>query len=104
MSGRAVMVHDLALEGYGFGGEHPFNPLRLRLTLELCEAAGLLKDYPLVGAVPATVEDLTTVHSLNYVRRVQWAGRGTRVLTRGDALLYNALGKERILCCWSRTR
>ena len=31
LSGRAVIVHDLALEDYGFGGEHPFNPLRIRL-------------------------------------------------------------------------
>jgi acetoin utilization protein AcuC len=40
VSGKASLVHDLALERYGFGGDHPFNPLRLRLTLELCEAAG----------------------------------------------------------------
>ena len=38
LSGRAAIVHDLALEDYGFGGDHPFNPLRLRLALELCEA------------------------------------------------------------------
>jgi acetoin utilization protein AcuC len=81
VSGKTSLVHDLALESYGFGGDHPFNPLRLRLTLELCEAAGLLEGYPLVDAEPATEDDLTTVHSLSYVRRVQWAGRGTKVLT-----------------------
>ena len=75
------MVHDLALETYGFGGEHPFNPLRLRLTLELCEELQLLEDYPFVGSEPANEEDLTTVHSLNYVRRVQWAGRGMEALS-----------------------
>jgi acetoin utilization protein AcuC len=75
------MVHDLALETYGFGGEHPFNPLRLRLTLELCEELLLLEDYPFVGSDPANEEDLTTVHSLNYVRRVQWAGRGMEALS-----------------------
>ena len=37
MSGRAAIVHDLALENYGFGGDHPFDPLRVRLALELCE-------------------------------------------------------------------
>ena len=75
------MVHDLALETYGFGGEHPFNPLRLRLTLELCEELGLLEDYPIVDSEPANDEDLTTVHSLNYVRRVQRAGRGMEALS-----------------------
>jgi len=37
----AAIVHDLALENYGFGGDHPFDPLRVRLALELCEALGL---------------------------------------------------------------
>jgi acetoin utilization protein AcuC len=76
MSGRAAIVHDLALESYGFGGGHPFNPLRIRLTLELCEALGLLEGYPFVASEPATDEDLTTVHTLTYVRMVQKAGRG----------------------------
>ena len=48
MSGGAAIVHDLELEAYGFGGDHPFNPLRIRLTLELCEALGLLEGYPFV--------------------------------------------------------
>ena len=76
MNGGAAIVHDLALETYGFGGDHPFNPLRIRLTLELCEALGLLEGYQFVASEPATDEDLTTVHSLTYVRMVQKAGRG----------------------------
>jgi acetoin utilization protein AcuC len=76
LSGRAAIVHDLALEDYGFGGEHPFNPLRVRLALELCEALGLLENYPFVSPGPATDEDLTTVHTLTYVRMVQKAGQG----------------------------
>ena len=59
LSGRAAIVHDPALENYGFGGDHPFNPLRVRLALELCEALGLLEDYPFVSPGPATDEDLT---------------------------------------------
>ncbi len=82
MTGKAVIVHDAALESYGFGGEHPFNPLRLRLTLELCRDLGLLEDYPLTPSEPATDEDLTTVHSLTYVRMVQQAGRGAARLSR----------------------
>ncbi|MBA3616285.1 MAG: acetoin utilization protein AcuC, partial [Rubrobacteraceae bacterium] len=74
MSGLAAIVHDLDLENYGFGGEHPFDPLRVRLALELCEAIGLLEDYPFVSSGPATDDDLTTVHTLTYVRMVQKAG------------------------------
>jgi acetoin utilization protein AcuC len=76
MSGKAAIVHDLSLESYGFGGDHPFNPLRIRMTLELCEALGLLEGYSFVASEPATDEDLTTVHNLTYVRLVQKAGRG----------------------------
>lgn len=68
---RSALVHDRVMESYGFGGDHPFNPLRLRLTLELCEALGLTSGFEVVGADPATDDDLTTVHSLTYVRRVQ---------------------------------
>jgi len=76
VSGNAALVHDLALESYGFGGDHPFNPLRIRLTFELCEALGLLEGYPFVGSEPATEDDLRSVHSLTYVRMVERAGRG----------------------------
>lgn len=74
MSGRSVMVHDRALESYGFGEDHPFNPLRIRLTLELCEALGLFEGAEFVGAEAASEDDLLTVHSLTYVRNVQEAG------------------------------
>lgn len=76
MSGRSVMVHDRALESYGFGEDHPFNPLRIRLTLELCESLGLFEGVEFVGAEPASEEDLLTVHSLTYVRGVQEASGG----------------------------
>ena len=86
LSGRAIIVHDLALENYGFGGDHPFNPLRVRLALELCETTGLLEDHPFLSTAPATDEDLRTVHSLTYVRMVQRAGRDTTDLS--DLLPY----------------
>lgn len=76
MSGRSVMVHDRALESYGFGEDHPFNPLRIRLTIELCEELGLFDGRDLAGAEPAKEEDLLAVHSLSYVRSVQEASGG----------------------------
>jgi acetoin utilization protein AcuC len=81
LSGRPAIVHDLALENYGFGGDHPFDPLRVRLALELCETLGLLEDYPFVSSEPATDDDLTTVHSLTYVRMVQRAARSLSPLS-----------------------
>jgi len=76
MSGRAAFVHDAALEAYGFGGDHPFNPLRVRMTIELCESLGLFEGHPFVAPELATDEDLKTVHYSSYVRRVHEASRG----------------------------
>jgi acetoin utilization protein AcuC len=76
LSGRSVIVHDRALESYGFGEDHPFNPLRIRLTLDLCEALGLFDGMEFVGAEAAREEDLLEVHSLTYVRSVQEASVG----------------------------
>ncbi len=76
MSGKAAFVHDAALEDYGFGGGHPFNPVRVQVMIELCESLGLLEEYPWVESEPATDEDLTTVHYTGYVRKVQEASRG----------------------------
>ena len=89
MSGTSAIVHDLSLEAYGFGEGHPFNPLRIRLTLELCEALGLLEGYEFVRPDPADEKDLLTVHSLSYIRSVQEAGSGV-----GDPLdlLHYGLG------------
>ncbi len=80
MSGRAAIVHDRSLEAYGFGDDHPFNPIRIRLALELCEEAGLLRGYPFAAPEPASEEDLRRVHSLSYIRMVQEAGRGEAYL------------------------
>ena len=76
MSGKAILVHARSLEEYGFGDGHPFNPLRIRMTLELCEAAGLLEDYGFTNTEPASEADLLTIHSLSYLRSVQQASRG----------------------------
>jgi len=88
---EVAFVHDAALEDYGFGSDHPFNPIRLRMTIELCEALGLLEDCQFVRPGPATDEDLSTVHSLNYVRRVQLASRGEGDLVE---LLHYGLGTQ----------
>jgi len=93
LSGRSVMVHDRALESYGFGEDHPFNPLRIRLTLELCEALGLFEGVEFRPAESASEEDLLEVHSLSYVRSVQEAGGGAMLdPTRAAELMRYGIG------------
>lgn len=73
------------LLGYDFGVGHPMAPVRLRLTLELLEALGLLAD-PAVHLVDADVagdDALTTVHEAAYVRAVRAASDGTPDRARG---------------------
>ena len=64
-----------ALLGYDFGHGHPMSPLRLKLTMDLAAALGLL-DAPgvrVVGVEPASVDELLTVHSAAYVAAVRAA-------------------------------
>ena len=77
----AAIVDDLALENYGFGGDHPFDPLRVRLALEALRGTRAAGGLPFLLPGSATDEDLTTVHSLTYVRLVQEAGRGAAELS-----------------------
>jgi acetoin utilization protein AcuC len=84
VSGEAAFVYDEALEAYSFGEDHPFHPLRVRLTIELCESLGLLEGYQFAGPSPATDEDLTRVHYTSYVRRVKKASRGKDELEEDD--------------------
>lgn len=76
MSGRAAFVHSRSLEEYGFGGDHPFKPIRTRMLVELCESLGLLEKHQMIKPEPATDEDLTLVHAKSYVKRVKEASRG----------------------------
>lgn len=71
MSGRSAFVYSAELERYLFSEEHPFNPLRLRLTVDLLKASGLLAPDELNEPIPATTEDLLAIHDPDYVRAVK---------------------------------
>jgi len=68
----AALAWDPALLDYGFGPSHPFNPLRLELTVALAREFGVLPQ--LLPFEPASDELLATVHDPSYVAAVQ-AGR-----------------------------
>ena len=77
MSGLATVVWDDALTRYDFGPGHPFDPVRIRLTMELAAALGVLAGPPvtMVSPDPATDGELETVHDAEYVEAVRHAGR-----------------------------
>ena len=65
------MVFDEALTSYDFGASHPMAPVRIDLTMQLARELGVLDRLDVVGAVPATEDELARVHSAQYIERVQ---------------------------------
>ena len=77
MSGSVTVVWDDALTAYDFGPGHPFDPVRIRLTIELATALGVLAEptVTVLSPEPATDGELETVHDAEYVEAVRHAGR-----------------------------
>ena len=77
MSGSAAVVWDDGLTRYDFGPGHPFDPVRVRLTMELARELGVLAapSVTMISPEPATDGELETVHDPEYVEAVRRAGR-----------------------------
>jgi len=77
VAGSAVVTWDEALTRYDFGPGHPFDPLRLRLTMALASELGVLASpaVTMVSPSPATDGSLATVHDEDYIEAVRRAGR-----------------------------
>lgn len=71
----SAVVWSEELLSYDFGAGHPMAPMRMALTHQLMQALGVL-DLPGVRIVPAPVatdEELTAVHTADYVAAVRRA-------------------------------
>ena len=77
MTGSTAVVWDMALTRYDFGPGHPFDPVRIRLTMELARELGVLASpsVTMVSPSPATDAEIETVHDPQYVAMVRHAGR-----------------------------
>lgn len=92
MGERAALIYGERYHDYRFGKGHPFDPLRLRLTLDLINDCGLLG--PAQRLIPprhATDAELATVHSAPFIAAVRAASHGT--LAAGEAARFG-LGTE----------
>ncbi|MCW2830537.1 MAG: acetoin utilization protein AcuC [Aeromicrobium sp.] len=67
---RACVVFDEHLIEYNFGESHPMSPLRIELTMDLARELGIVGELDVVGAAPASDDDLGLVHSASYIERV----------------------------------
>jgi acetoin utilization protein AcuC len=72
-----AVIWDDALLRYDFGAGHPFDPVRVRLTMELAGQLGVLAagGVTMMSPPPATDVELETVHDPEYVAVVRHAGR-----------------------------
>lgn len=76
MTCTVTLAWDDALPGYDFGPGHPLAPIRVELTMALAGSLGVL-DLPQlrrVGVMPATDDELATVHDRDYLDAVRRAG------------------------------
>jgi acetoin utilization protein AcuC len=75
---RTALVWDDLLTGYRFTPEHPLNPRRLELTVELMQLARMVGDeaHPVVSSRLATDEELLGAHSADFIAAVRRASSG----------------------------
>lgn len=71
MPERACLVFDDRLTAYNFGQAHPMAPVRVELTMELSRELGVLDHLEVIGAGPATEEQLLAVHTPGFIERVR---------------------------------
>ncbi len=92
---------DEKLTEYDFGPGHPLAPIRIKLTMELAQAFGVLsqEDVNVAAAPPASDAELQLVHDPRYIAVVKAAGalaagHGSGPSLDAAALLACGLGTE----------
>ena len=80
--GQITVVYGPELASYDFGIDHPLQPTRHELTVDLLSSLGWLDDEEvrLESPRPATLAELLTVHSYQYVQTVELA----QAIARGE--------------------
>src|SRR4051812_29353775 len=76
MKQESIFIYSPELLNYKFSTDHPFNQLRLKLTLDLLEKSQAIDANNLVPPRSASREELLLVHDPQYVNAVEQAGHG----------------------------
>ncbi len=71
MSGPVTLVYGDALMKHQLSDEHPLQPIRVKLAVDLIRSTGLIEHAHLVPPRAATVDELQLVHSPEYVDLVR---------------------------------
>ncbi|HAQ07532.1 MAG TPA: acetoin utilization protein AcuC [Bacillus bacterium] len=91
MTDRSVFVFSEELLNYRFSSHHPFNQMRLKLTLDLLQKMNAIDAEQIVAPRMATDEELCLIHDPNYINNVKLAGQGK---LKGEAAEGCGLGTE----------
>ena len=73
MGNAAEVVWDESMLGYDMGDDHPLNPVRLHLTIQLASALGVLDGITLRRPEVAGDELIERVHQPDYLAAVRAA-------------------------------
>jgi len=76
MMDESVFVFSKDLLNYKFNETHPFNQLRIKLTLDLLKLLHAIEDNQMIPPRSATDEELMLIHDPHYINAVKLAGLG----------------------------
>ncbi len=72
---EARFIYDEALLAYNFHSDHPFNPLRIKASMDLAKRLGILDDSRIVAPEMASVQMLELAHEPHYIDLVRSLSR-----------------------------
>ncbi|MEO8745223.1 MAG: acetoin utilization protein AcuC [Candidatus Dormiibacterota bacterium] len=71
MPGPVALVYGDELMKHHLSDQHPLQPIRVKLTVELIRSTGLIEHCHLLPPRPATIKELELVHSSQYIDLVR---------------------------------
>jgi len=76
LKSNSVFIYNKDFVTYQFGRQHPFNPLRVKITYDLLNAMGALEKECIVSPKPALESDLLLAHSKDYIDYIKDINNG----------------------------
>ncbi|MEQ6377818.1 acetoin utilization protein AcuC [Bacillaceae bacterium S4-13-56] len=73
---NAAFIYSSNYRDYRFSSDHPFNQLRVDITLDLLRKSNAIRDQDILPPRMATDDELALVHQPIYIEAVKKAGRG----------------------------
>lgn len=76
MKDHSVFIYSPELLNYKFNKHHPFNQIRIKVTLDLLKKIQAIQEHQMIPPRMATSEELLLIHHPDFVNAVTLAGNG----------------------------